>query len=127
MFEIPFSRKKRPSPRLKDQSFRYRLKPWRAEIVLHNSTSTVSSLRTGSGLEVAVSGHVAGDEPASVGVSFSGAVSKQATTDENGDFSLIATASGLGPISAVADDGNGSTSEPTDTDLKVSDRWSRLM
>jgi len=68
--------------------------------------------------DVQLTGSVSDDGAVSgLTVSFSGVVSGSTTTDEDGDFSCVLTASALGTITATATDDGGLTSDPSSADL----------
>jgi hypothetical protein len=69
-----------------------------------------------SGREVLLTGVVSDNDPAGVTVYFSGAVSGQATTDLNGDFSYVTTTATLGTVSAYGID---QQAQDTNTALAV--------
>ncbi len=82
-------------------------------------TLTLNAAPQGDG-SVLLTGQVSDADPSSCTVAFSGALSGSVSTNPDGSFSFIGTASGLGIIDAVATDSQGLTSSTAAVDLSIS-------
>jgi hypothetical protein len=96
-----------------------------ASTAIYDTPPQVSSLwisATGQGKQVSVSGSVTAMSPGGLTVQFGGAVglaTSSATTDANGNFSLVTTASSLGNLTAIVTDVWGVQSSPRGATLTV--------
>ncbi|MGH7137163.1 MAG: hypothetical protein ACREHD_15585, partial [Pirellulales bacterium] len=82
----------------------------------------LAAMATNQGTQVDISGSVSAVSPAGLTVTFSGSAglgATSATTDANGNFNLVTSASQLGEISATVTDTWGLTSDPATTEIMV--------
>jgi hypothetical protein len=79
----------------------------------------LGAMPTGPGKQVDITGSVSADNPAGLTVTFSGSagVTGSTTTNSNGSFNLVKTATGLGSVTAVVTDDWGVQSAPNTTQI----------